>query len=222
MLGLVGPNGSGKTTLLHVIAGLSAADDGRAIVCGCLAGSPAARASLAFVSDEPHGFDELTVRELAELLRSLYGVESGPWRARLAVMVDAFGLSSRLDSRIGSLSRGLRRQASMVAAFALATPLTLVDEATATLDPEATVVLRAIVRAGARRGNATLLATQDLAFAERACDCVVLLDRGTVAAVGSPDELRERYGCGRLEDVFLEAVGEADLGRRTERALAAL
>ena len=201
ILGLVGPNGSGKTTLLHAVAGLSRPDEGRVVVCGHQAGSREARASLSFVPDEPAGFDELTIREFGALVQTLYGV-GNEWHRRFDVLVSAF--------------------ATIVVAFAVATPLTLIDEATATLDPEAVVVLRSLVRANARHGGATVLATQDLAFAERACDCVVLLDRGVIADAGPPDELCTRYGCDRLEDAFLEAVGRHDLGRETDRALAAL
>ena len=221
ILGLVGPNGSGKTTLLHAVAGLSRPDEGRVVVCGHQAGSREARASLSFVPDEPAGFDELTIREFGALVQTLYGV-GNEWHRRFDVLVSAFGLEARLDTRLGALSRGLRRQATIVVAFAVATPLTLIDEATATLDPEAVVVLRSLVRANARHGGATVLATQDLAFAERACDCVVLLDRGVIADAGPPDELCTRYGCDRLEDAFLEAVGRHDLGRETDRALATL
>lgn len=221
MLGLVGPNGSGKTTLLQVVAGLVRVDAGRALICGHAAGSRGARASLTFVPDEPAGFEELTLREHARLVGALYGADPR-WEGRFEILVRAFGLEHRLDDRLGSLSRGLRRQATIVAAFAVATPLTLVDEATATLDPEAVVVLRSLVRASARRGAAVLVATQDLTFAERACDCVVLLDRGVVVDVGAPTELCERYGCGCLEDVFLEATGQQEVGREMEHALAAL
>lgn len=165
--GVVGPNGSGKTTLLRVVAGLARADRGRAVVCGAPAGSLEARSSVAVVPDEPEGLDELTIAELAALGRALYRVPEAPWRDRLAVLVRAFGLEARIDARLGALSRGLRRRASMIAAFAVDARLTLVDEATATLDPEASAALRAIIRANAARGKATLLATQDLAFAER-------------------------------------------------------
>lgn len=222
ILGLVGPNGSGKTTLLHLVAGLSRPDEGRVVVCGHEAGTVEARAAISFVPDEPAGFDELTVSEFGALVRTLYDAAEDDWRGRFDVLVHAFGLDSRLDTRLGALSRGLRRQATIVAAFAVATPLTLIDEATATLDPEAVVVLRSLVRANARHGGATVLATQDLAFAERVCDCVVLLDRGVIAEAGAPEELCARYGCDRLEDAFLESVGRRDLGQETERALAAL
>ncbi len=221
IVGLVGPNGSGKTTLLHLVAGLTRPDGGGALVCGAPAGTLRARSSLAFVPDDPLGFDELTVIEQAGLLRSLYG--AGPeWTDRVAALLEAFSLAGRRDTRLGTLSRGLRRQASFVSAFALGAPLVLVDEATATLDPEAVVVVRSILRAHARRGASTLLATQDLSFAEETCDMVVLLERGVVIDAGAPRELCERHACASLEDAFLHAVGRSTLTEDSERLLAAL
>jgi ABC-2 type transport system ATP-binding protein len=220
-VGLVGPNGSGKTTLLHLVAGLTRPDVGGATVCGAPAGTRHARSSLAFVPDDPIGFEELTVLEQAGLLRSLYEVGS-EWFDRVTALLEAFSLAGRRDTRLGALSRGLRRQASFAAAFALGTPLVLVDEATATLDPEAVVVVRSILRAHTRGGASTLLATQDLSFAQEACDTVVLLERGVVIDAGAPGELCERHACGSLEDAFLSAVGRSTLTQDTERLLATL
>ena len=221
VVGLVGPNGSGKTTLVHVAAGLVRPDRGRALVSGAPAGSMRARAAAALVPDEPSGFDELSVAELVALVHALWG--AGPAaQARAEILVDAFGLAGRLASRVGTLSRGLRRQASAVAALSLAPSLVLVDEATATLDPEAVVVLREAVAALAARGSGVLLATQDLHFAETACDEVVLLQRGRVLERGAPAALRDVYGAATLEDVFLSALGESSLAAKVRHGLAAL
>ncbi len=221
VVGLVGPNGSGKTTLLHAVAGLTRLDAGVALVAGATAGSAESRARLALVPDEPAGFDELTVAELVSLVHALW--RAGPEAGRRAtLLLDAFGLRARAGDRLGALSRGLRRQAAAVAAFSLATPLVLVDEATATLDPEAVVVIREAVAALARRGSGVLLATQDLHFAHSACDDLVLLQRGRVVDRGAPAELLARHGAASLEDVFLAAVGDAGLRERVRDGLGAL
>ena len=97
----------------------------------------------------------------------------------------------------------------------------LVDEATATLDPEAVVVLREAVSALARRGSGGS-ATQDLHFAQSACDDLVLLQRGHVVERGTPEELLRRHGTASLEGVFLAAVGDAGLRERVRDGLRAL
>ena len=221
VVGLVGPNGSGKTTLLRAAAGLVAVDSGSIVVAGEAAGSRSARAACVLVPDEPTGFDELTTTELIRLVRALWeGDDRADERAR--VLVEAFGLADRIDQRLGTLSRGLRRQASAVAAFAVAPPLILVDEATATLDPEAVVVLGEAVAALALRGSGVLLATQDLHFAQVACDEVVILHRGSVLDRGTPAALLERHSVGSLEDAFLAALGDEQLRERVRDALHAL
>ncbi len=221
VVGLVGPNGSGKTTLLHAAAGLLSVDEGSIRVAGLPAGSRAARAATALIPDEPTGFDELTVAELVALVHALWGAdESAADRAR--VLTAAFSLGGRGDQQLGSLSRGLRRQASAVAALSLATPLVLVDEATATLDPEAVVVLSEAVAMLASRGCGVLLATQDLHFAGSVCDEIVLLDRGVVIDRGEPGALRARHSASTLEGVFLAALGDRGLRERVRNAFDAL
>ena len=104
----------------------------------------------------------------------------------------------------------------MIAAFALARPLVVVDEATAALDPEAAVVLRDVLRTLAARGAGVLVATQELAFAERVCDRVVLLSAGSVVARGRTTDLVP------LEETFLAAVGAPARAEEVRRGLDAL
>lgn len=221
VVGLVGPNGSGKTTLLRSAAGLVAVDSGSILVVGAPAGSHSARASSALVPDEPAGFDELTGGELVALAHALWKADEHA-RARSRTLVHAFGLEGRLDQRVGTLSRGLRRQVSAVAALSLGTPLVLVDEATATLDPEAVVVLGEALKALAGRGVGVLLATQDLHFAGAVCDEIVLLHRGVIIDRGSPLALRDRHGAESIEDVFLAALGDGALRTRVRDAFRTL
>ena len=151
-------------------------------------------------------------------MRTLYRADPG-YDARANTLVHAFDFAACLRTRLDSLSHGRRRIASMIAAFALARPLVVVDEATAALDPEAVVVLREVLRALARGGAGVLVATQDLGFAERICDDVVLLSHGRAAAVGSLDEVSGRLP---LEQAFLRAVGAGARLEEVRRELVAL
>ncbi len=118
--------------------------------------SRSARAATALVPDEPTGFDELTLTELVSLVHALWPVDDrAAGRARCSRPHSASATASISSS--ATLSRGLRRQASAVTAFSLAAPLVLVDEATATLDPEAVVVLSEAVAALAASGCGVLL-----------------------------------------------------------------
>ena len=218
VVGLVGPNGSGKTSTLRAVVGMTRPTSGWVRLHGHLAGSAGARAAAAFVPDSPRGFDELTVAEYLDLVRALYGEPAG-FRERADLLLAAFGLTRRRVSALRTLSTGMRRQVSIVAAAATQPPLLVVDEATATLDPEAVVVLREVVRGLAASGRGgVLLATQDLAFAESVCSRLYLLHRGAVVTSGSMTDfgaLAGRLGAtdGSLESVFLAAAG-LNSGRR--------
>lgn len=216
--GLVGPNGSGKTTALACIVGLVAADSGELFVNGESGASLDARSRLAFVPDEPHGLDELTVVEYLDLFRSLHRA-GRPYAIRSERLLELLGLAERRGALLGALSRGMRRQVSLIAALALAPPLLVVDEATAALDPEAVIVLREGLRAAAAQGCGALLATQDLHFAERVCDGVTLLSHGRTLATGPLATVLETFGAESLEQAFLAAVGEPELAHEVREAL---
>lgn len=221
VVGLVGPNGSGKTTLLGAVCGLVVPQAGRLEVLGRPAGSLAARRSIALVPDDPAGLDELSVEEHVRLQRALRG-GGEDMRRRAEVLLDAFGLAVHRNTPAGRLSRGLRRRAAIVAALQVGAPLTLVDEATATLDPEAIVALDEALTALTQPGRAVLLATQDLHFAYRVCDEIVLLAAGRVVAAGPPAAVASARGTAGLEEAVLEALGETDLRERVRDGLAAL
>jgi ABC-2 type transport system ATP-binding protein len=213
--GLVGPNGCGKTTTLGMIAGLITLDEGRISVSGydTVVSPLDARRSLGFVPDTPSGFEHLSVREYLELYRNLYTQPPDRYEERAGIILEAFGLLEYGEASLGELSHGIRRKVATTAALSLDVPAILIDEPTVGLDPEGVVVLRRLVRHIGGTGSAVLLATQDLAFAERVCDQLYLLYEGGLVADGSPDLLRERYRASSIEETFLAVTG---MGRRID------
>jgi ABC-2 type transport system ATP-binding protein len=213
--GLVGPNGCGKTTTLSMIAGIKTPDEGRISVSGydTIVSSLDARRNLGFVPDTPSGFEQLEVREYMDLYRDLYRQPRAPFEERAHIVLEAFGLLEYDEATLGELSHGIRRKVAITATLSLSVPTILIDEPTVGLDPESVVVLRRLVRHIGRSGSAVLLATQDLTFAERACDRLFLIHNGRLVADGSPARVRERYGSSSIEEAFLAATG---IGRRID------
>ena len=212
---LVGPNGCGKTTTLGMIAGFRTPDEGRISVSGyyTVVSPLAAKRNLGFVPDTPGGFEQLTVREYMDLYRNLYRQPRARYEERARVVLEAFGLLEYNEINLGELSHGIRRKVAMTAALSLDVPNILIDEPTVGLDPESVVVLRRLLRHIGNTGTAVLLATQDLAFAERVCDRLFLIHNGRLVADGSPASLLESYHAGSIEEAFLAVTG---IGRRID------
>jgi ABC-2 type transport system ATP-binding protein len=212
--GLVGLKGCGKTTILGMIAGLEKADEGRILVAGHdIAAAPVeVKRNLAFVPDKMDGFAQLTVLEYLDLYRSLHRKPRASFDRCTRLLLEAFGLTKHLRSVLGELSQGTRRKVEIVFASALGTNVLMIDEPTAGMDPEGAVALRSLLKHASRAGSTILLATQDLAFAERVCDRLFLVNEGRLLAIGSPASLLDLYGTDGVEDLFLSA---ADVEKRT-------
>lgn len=207
--GLVGPKGCGKTVTLSMIASLEKADEGRILVSGHdTAASPVeAKLNLAFVPDETNGFAQLTVLEYLDLYRGFYGKSRVSFDRCTRLLLEAFGLAKHTRSVLGELSQGARRKVEIIAASALRTKVLMVDEPTLGLEPGDIVALRSLLKHASRAGSAVLLATQDLVFAERVCDRLVLINEGRLLAIGSPASLMELYGADFVGESFLPAAG---------------
>jgi ABC-2 type transport system ATP-binding protein len=212
---LVGPNGCGKTTTLNMIAGLKTPDEGRISISGydTIVSPLDAKRNLGFVPDTPSGFEQLNVREYIDLYRNLYRQPRARYEERARVVLEAFGLLEYDETNLGELSHGIRRKVAITAALSLDVPNILIDEPTVGLDPESVVVLRRLVKHIGRSGCAVLLATQDLAFAERVCDRLFLIHDGRLVADGNLALLLERYHANSIEEAFLTATG---IGRRID------
>jgi ABC-2 type transport system ATP-binding protein len=206
--GLIGPNGSGKTTTLRLVTGILNADWGSIAINGIPLADSAieAKRQFAFAPDSPTGFDHLTIHEYLALFAALQDADS-EFSARAQNLLGVMDLSPHRDRLLGRLSHGTRRKVSIVAAIALVRPLLLLDEATSALDPEAVIALESLLRSSVRYGNAALVATQDIYFAERICDVVFMLSGGELKASGTPEALCRSYGATDLRGAFVAATG---------------
>ncbi len=203
---LIGPNGSGKSTALKLVVGLIPVAVGSISVNGAPSGATEARRATAFVPDDPAGFDELTAQEYLLLVQHLWTRPSG-FDTRVEDALVALEAHALLPQRLAQLSHGSRRLITMVGAYGLGTPLWVIDEANAGLDPERSVGLRRLMRKAADEGTAVLAAGQDLHFFQKVADFVVILDHGATVTAGDTDSLLARYGAIDLEGVFLRATG---------------
>lgn len=182
---IVGHNGSGKTTLLRMIAGLSEPTSGVAQVFGAEPGSLQARASVAYVGDQPAFYDDLSLREHLVYVGGLHGAGDDTDTHRH--LLDVFGLSARADDLPTRFSRGLRQKAALAVALARPFRLLLIDEPFVGLDQVGRRALIGLIDEATARGATVVMATHDRDLAATAQRLVVLADGAMIHDGGVHD-----------------------------------
>jgi ABC-2 type transport system ATP-binding protein len=213
---LLGGNGAGKTTTISILLGLLLPSGGEVRVLGhdMLTERYRVLPRMNFSSpyvDLPH---RLTVRENLTVYGHLYGLSG--LKGRIDRMAEALELTRILDRPSGNLSAGQKTRVTLAKALLNDPELLLLDEPTASLDPDTADWVRGFLEAYRARAGATiLLASHNMAEVERLCDRVLMMKGGRIVDRGTPGELLSRYGRDNLEEVFL------DIARDRRRAVPA-
>lgn len=203
--GLLGGNGAGKTTTIGMIMGLILPTSGSVHVLGTDMQRDRYRvlARMNFESpyvDMPH---RLTVRQNLGVFAQLYAVADA--ETRIGRLAKALALEELLDRPAGQLSAGQKTRVALAKALLNEPEVLLLDEPTASLDPDIADWVRTHLEDYRRAKGATiLLASHNMSEVERLCDRVIMLKQGRIVGDGSPAELIERFGRTNLEDVFLD------------------
>ena len=211
IVGLIGPNGAGKTTTLRMLAGILKPTGGRITVAGFdLAQAPIeAKRRLAFMPDEPHLFEYLTVEEHLRLIARLYTVPD--FEARARALIGELQLAGKERSLPGELSRGMRQKVVIACGLVRDASVLLFDEPLTGLDPMGIRLMRETIVRRARAGAAVLLSSHLLHLVEEVCSRVMIMDRGHKVADGSVHELAARADLAaagsNLEQIFLRVTG---------------
>ncbi len=204
-LGLLGGNGAGKTTTIAMLLGLLIPTAGSIRILGhdMARDRFAALARMNFSSPYIALPSRLSVAENLRVYGHLYGVRGLEARIReLAAQLDLTGL---LDRPSGNLSAGQKTRVALAKSLINRPDVLLLDEPTASLDPDTGDMVRGWLERYRRDSGCTLLlASHNMAEVERLCDSVLMLKQGRIVDSGSPPELLDRYGRDDLEQVFLD------------------
>jgi Cu-processing system ATP-binding protein len=192
---VLGPNGSGKTTLLKSILGMVIPDKGSVEMDGKdTKGKWKYRDQIDYLPQIARFPENLKV---AELLRMVTDLRDRP--ADSTRLLKLFGLESFLDTRLGNLSGGTRQKVNIVLAFMYDSPVVMMDEPTAGLDPVALIKLKDLILEERTKGKTILITTHIMSLVDELADEVVFLLEGKIHFQGSLDLLREKYGEDNLE-----------------------
>ena len=208
---LLGGNGAGKTTTLSMLLGVLLPTAGSIHVLGCdmLRERHRVLPRMNFTSPYVDLPKRLTVRENLRVFADLYGIERPSFRiGELAAELD---LADLLKRPYGQLSAGQRTRVSLAKSLLNRPDALLLDEPTASLDPDIGDRMRSYLEDYQRRSGCTmLLASHNMSEVERMCSDVIMLRAGIVVDQGSPAELIERYGRETMEEVFLDIARGVD------------
>jgi len=206
---LIGPNGAGKTTTLRLLLGLSRPDAGRILIgpAGLEPHHPEARRDLGYVPQRVEFPPGRTVTEVLAFFAEIRGLE----RAMVERALERVGLAALATRRASELSGGYTQRLSLAQALLADPALLVLDEPTASLDPEATWEFRTLIEQLRREGKTILLCSHLLSEVERVADRVLILVEGRRAALERMDALRERQARATRLAIDLEDDGASAL-----------
>ncbi len=208
ILGFLGPNGAGKTTTMRIITGYMPASEGKASVAGFdVFDQPIeAKRRTGYLPETPPLYPDMTVREYLTFVAKIKGVRNDIRGAVDTVMKKTW-VSDMADRHTAKLSKGYKQRVGLAQALIHNPDVLVLDEPTAGLDPKQIIETRQLIRE--LRGNHTIvLSTHILPEVAQTCQKVVIINKGRVVAIDTPDALTERlHGA---QTLFVEAQGPAE------------
>ncbi len=207
VLGLLGSNGAGKSTTVRMLAGLARPDSGQALVAGHDVQSDPipAKASLGYLPETVTLYDRLTLREYLEFLGPMYDITGDRLTERIDEQVSRVELTRNLDQELGTYSKGMVQRAALAGATLHDPPVLILDEPGTGLDPRFVRKLKEWVRELAADAS-ILVCTHVTSFAAEISDRIAVMHDGSILALGTVEELRERTGAHDLEETFVRVV----------------
>jgi len=219
---LLGGNGAGKTTTLSILLGLLLPTSGRISLFGVdmLRNRYQVLPRINFSSPYVDLPRRLTVRENLKIYARLYGIIDIP--ARIKTLSEDLQIDRFLNRPYGQLSAGEKTRVVLAKALLNEPELMLLDEPTASLDPDTADYVRGLLESYRKRtGTTILLASHNMSEVERLCDDVIMLRAGKIVDRGTPTQLLTRYGRKNMEEVFIDIARERHLALSREGTLAA-
>jgi ribosome-dependent ATPase len=211
IFGFLGSNGCGKSTTMKMLTGLLPPTEGTATLFGSSveAGSLEVRNNLGYMTQAFSLYEELTVRQNLALDARLYHLPDDKARARIAMLVERFGLGPHLDALAGDLPMGLRQRLSLAVAVLHGPRLLILDEPTSGVDPVARDSFWELLIDLSRSQGVTIFVTTHFMNEGMRCDRISLMHGGKVLACDAPQALIEQRGAASLEDAFIAYMEDA-------------
>ena len=219
--GLLGPNGAGKSTTLRILIGILEASSGRVEVETFTLPQQAfeVKRCIGYVPEAAELYETLSAQEFLELCGRLHDLDERVLQRRIEALLDGLGLIDERLQRLNTYSKGMRQKVLLASALLHDPTVVVLDEPLSGLDADAAVLVKRLLAALAGQGKTVLYSSHVLEVVERVCARVLILDRGTLIADGSPSELMTSTHEHTLEDVFRQVTQADDVEPRLARIL---
>jgi len=193
ILGFLGPNGAGKTTTMRILTGYMPASEGRATVAGydVFAQPVEAKRRTGYLPETPPLYPDMTVREYLDFVARIKDVPPGERRTRVETVMKRTHVDDMATRHCGKLSKGYRQRVGLAQALIHNPDVLILDEPTAGLDPKQIIETRGLIR-GLAGDHTIVLSTHILPEVAQTCQRVVIINKGRVVAVDTPDNLTAR------------------------------
>ena len=212
ILGFLGPNGAGKTTTMRVLTGYMPPTEGTAVVAGySLLDKPIeAKRRTGYLPETPPLYPDMTVRDYLEFCARIKGVPRGDRKARVTAAMERTRIADMAERHCAKLSKGYRQRVGLAQALLANPEVLILDEPTAGLDPKQINETRQLIK-DLRGDHTVVLSTHILPEVSQTCTRVVIINKGKVVAVDTPDNLTSRLRGSETMYVQVDAMG-ADAG----------
>lgn len=213
VFGFLGANGAGKTTAIKMLVGLLAPSEGVAHVAGfdVRTERDKIRRSIGYMSQRFSLYADLTVRENIRLYGGIYGLTPAQILERTTTMLDTLGLGPNAHDLVGKLPLGWKQKLAFSVALVHEPKVVFLDEPTGGVDPITRRQFWELIYEAAARGTTVLVTTHYMDEAEY-CDRVSIMVDGKIAALGTPAELKQKFGANKVDDVFVRLARAATKG----------
>jgi len=212
IFGLLGPNGAGKTTTLRMLATILTPTGGYATVAGFDVGTQpgAVREKIGFLATETGLYDRLTARETLRFFGRINQLSDEDIGTRSEEIFKTLSMAELADRRVGTFSTGEKQKLSLARSILHDPPVLILDEPTFGLDVMSARTVVRTIELFREQGRTILLSTHIMTIAEKLCDRIGILYKGTLHAIGSVAELKDQFGGEDLEEAFFAAVGNGN------------
>jgi len=212
VFGLLGHNGAGKTTLLRVLNGLLETNGGAVTLLGMdpIRDGKRLRRRTGVLTEYPALAELLSAHENLAIYASIHGMTPDDIARNTHEILALLGLAGREDEPVRGFSAGLKQRVALARALVHKPDVLMLDEPTTNMDPVAAKDVRTLIHRIARaEGRTVILSTHNLAEASELCDRVAIIRQGQIIAIGSPNELAQRFAAGVTVSIEVGA-GQAD------------